>query len=276
MDRISTDPTISFASANRTPPVLPVCTWMILWRRSLKTLQLPLDFCLPNGPQRTPPNPPPEDCSLATEAEAPSTAKHDFSLHHNPKVYCSPVTTHAEKEAVVHHGVAKFQLSLTEEPTANLAEARATSHVDRCPPDNPQQAHIGWLHGTEPRGEEEALDCHGSAGEEGVAALEEAVGEVEEAEDLRGANSVVVGEGAEVAGADTFAPSPGEFTWAMTAAFHGNARTNQDIKYTVSMETWWDDVVATTYRPCVDVLCFVIMSCIQRIKVIVTEQTLLF
>lgn len=139
------------------------------------------------------------------------------------------------------------------------------------------QVHIGWLHGTEPRGAEEAPGCHGLAGEEAAAVLEEAVGEEEEeeGEDLRGASSVV-GEGAEVGGADMFAPSPGKLTWVMTAAFHGNIWTNQDIIYTVSMETWWDDVVTMTYRLCVDVLCFVIMSCIQRIKVIVTEVTLSF
>lgn len=122
--------------------------------------------------------------------------------------------------------------------------------------------------------EEEALDCRGLAGEgeeeeAAVAAVLEGEVEVEEeegVEDLRGASSAV-GEGAEAGGADTFAPSPGKLTWAMTVAFHGNIWTKQDIKYTVSMETWWDDVV-TTYRLCVDVLCFVIMSCIQRIKVI--------
>lgn len=108
--------------------------------------------------------------------------------------------------------------------------------------------------------------------------LEEVVGEVEEeAEDLRGASSVV-GEGAEVGGADMSAPSPGKVTWALTAAFHGNKWTNQDIRYTVSMETcpWWDDIVIMTYRLCVDVLCFVIMSYIQRIKIIETEVTLVF
>lgn len=105
------------------------------------------------------------------------------------------------------------------------------------------QVLIGWLHGTESRGEEEVPGCHGLAVEEAAAAaLEEAAEEVEEGvEDLRGANSAV-GEGAEVGGADTFAPSPGKFTWIMTAAFNGNVRTNQDIIYTVSMETWWDDV----------------------------------
>lgn len=93
------------------------------------------------------------------------------------------------------------------------------------------QVHIGWLHGTEPRGEEEVPGCRGLAVEEVAAVLEEAVGEVEEGgEDLRGASSVV-GEGAEVGGADMCAPSPGKFTWAMTAAFHGNIWTNQDIIY---------------------------------------------
>lgn len=105
--------------------------------------------------------------------------------------------------------------------------------------------------------------------EEGVV-----VGVEEEAveEDLRGASSVA--EGAEVGGADTFAPSPGKVTWAMTAAFHGSKWTNQDIMYTVSTETWWNDVTMT-YRLNV-VLCFVMMSCIQRIKVIVTELSLVF
>ena len=93
-DRISTDRTISSASANRTPPVLPVCTSMTLWRRSLKTLGLLLDFCLLNGPPRAPQNPPPEDCSLATEAGAPSTARLASSLHHSPKGFCCPVRTH--------------------------------------------------------------------------------------------------------------------------------------------------------------------------------------
>lgn len=137
------------------------------------------------------------------------------------------------------------------------------------------QVHIVWLHGTEPHGVEEAPGFHGLAVEEVAAVLEEA-GEVEEGgEDLRGASSVV-GEGAEVGGADMFAPSPGKSTWAVTAAFHGNIWTNQDIIYTVSTETWWDDVVTMTYRLCVDVLCFVMMSCIQRIKVVVTKLTLLF
>lgn len=130
----------------------------------------------------------------------------------------------------------------------------------------------GWLHGTEPHGEEEALGCRGLVGEEAAAALEGGVVEEEEGEDLRGASSVV-GEGAEGGGADMFAPSPGKPTWALTEAVYDNIWTNQDIKYTVSMETWWDDVVTMTYRLCVDVLCFVIMSCIQRIKVRVTSLT---
>lgn len=120
--------------------------------------------------------------------------------------------------------------------------------------------HIGWLHGTEPCEEEVVPGCRGLAGEEVAAALEEAVGEVEEGgEDLRGANSVGVEE-AEVGGADMFAPSPGKFTWAMTAAFHGNVWTNQDIIYTVSMETWWDDVVTMTYR-----LCWCFMFCYHEL-----------
>lgn len=44
----------------------------------------------------------------------------------------------------------------------------------------------------------------------------EGVAEVVVEEDLRGASSVA--EGAEVGGADTFAPSPGKFTCAMAAA----------------------------------------------------------
>lgn len=59
--------------------------------------------------------------------------------------------------------------------------------------------------------------------EEGVEAVEEEAVE----EDLRGASSVA--EGAEVGGADMFAPSPGKFTWAMTATSHGSRWTNQDI-----------------------------------------------
>lgn len=43
------------------------------------------------------------------------------------------------------------------------------------------------------------------------------------------------------------------------------------------MVTWWDDdVVTMTYKLCVDVLCFVIMSWIQRIKVILTKSRGLF
>lgn len=67
---------------------------------------------------------------------------------------------------------------------------------------------------------------------------EEEVVEVVE-EGHKGASSVA--EEAEVGGADTFAPSPGKFTWAMTAACQGQW-TNQDVMYTVSTETWWDDV----------------------------------
>lgn len=138
---------------------------------------------------------------------------------------------------------------------------------------------IAWLHGTGLRGAEEALGCRGLAGEEVAVALGEEAAVVEEGveeeagEDLRGASSAVA-EAAEVGGADTFAPSPGK--GAMTAAFHGNKWTNQDIIYTVSMETWLDDVVTMTYRLCVDVLCFVTLSCIQRIKVIVTKRLRVF
>lgn len=106
------------------------------------------------------------------------------------------------------------------------------------------QVHIVWLHETECRGEEEALGSLGLVVEEAAAVLE---GEGEE--DLRGASSVV-GEGVEEGGGDMFAPSPGKLTWAMTAAFHGNVWTNLDIIFTVSMETWWDDVVTMTYRLC--------------------------
>lgn len=90
-DRMSHDPMTSSASANRTPHVLPVCTWMTLWLQNLKTLQPRLGFCPPNAPQRAPPNHPPEDCSLETEGEQPSTARLAFSLHHSLRVYCSLV-----------------------------------------------------------------------------------------------------------------------------------------------------------------------------------------
>lgn len=93
-----------------------------------------------------------------------------------------------------------------------------------------RQVHIVWLQGTELLGAEEALGCHGLVGEEVAAALEEEAVAVEGegAEDLRGASSAV-GEGAEVGGAGMFAPSPGKFTWEMTAAFLGHKWTNQDI-----------------------------------------------
>lgn len=130
------------------------------------------------------------------------------------------------------------------------------------------QVRTVWLHGTELHGAEEAPDSRGLVGEVGVQALE--VEEEEVGEDLRGASSVV-----EEGGADTFAPSPGEFTWAMAAAIRGRIWTNLDIINTVSMETGLDDVVTTTYRLCVDVLCFVIMSCSQRIKVRETKHRLL-
>lgn len=71
---------------------------------------------------------------------------------------------------------------------------------------------IVWPRGTEHCEEEEELGCPGSV-------EEEALVREEEEEDLRGVNSVV--EGAEEGGADTFAPSPGKITWAMTAAIHG-------------------------------------------------------
>jgi len=102
---------------------------------------------------------------------------------------------------------------------------------------------IAWLFGIEFRGAEEAPGCHGSVGEEVQAALAEEA--AEEEEDLRGANSVV-GEAAEVGGADMCAPSPGNFTWAMTAASQGYKWTNKDVMYAVSMETWWYDVFAMT------------------------------
>lgn len=73
---------------------------------------------------------------------------------------------------------------------------------------------IVWLHGTGLCEEEEALGCPGSVEEEEVLVQEE-----EEGEDLRGANSLVE-EGAEEGGADMFAPSPGKFTWALTATIH--------------------------------------------------------
>lgn len=107
---------------------------------------------------------------------------------------------------------------------------------------------IGWPHGTELHGAEEAPGCRGLAVEEAAAAAaamsEEAVGEVE-AEDLRGASSAV-GEGVGVGGADMCAPSRGKFTWELTVAYHGSIWTNQDI--TVFTETWWDGVVTMTYR----------------------------
>lgn len=94
LDRISADLMTSSANANRTLPVLPVCTWTTLWQQSLKTLQPLLDFCPLNALPRAPQNPQPEDCSLATEAEPPFTARLAFSLHPNPKVYCCQVCAH--------------------------------------------------------------------------------------------------------------------------------------------------------------------------------------
>lgn len=106
------------------------------------------------------------------------------------------------------------------------------------------QVHIVWLHETECHGEEEVPACLGLVVEEAAAVLE---GEEEAEEDLRAASSVV-GEGAEEGGVDTFAPLPGELTWAMTTAFHGNVWTNVGIIFHVSMETWLDDVVTMTDR----------------------------
>lgn len=94
LDRTSADLMISSASANRTLLVRLVCTWMTLWRQSLKTLQHLLDFCPLNGLPRAPPNPPPEDCSPATEAGQHSTARLASSLHHNLKASCCPVRVH--------------------------------------------------------------------------------------------------------------------------------------------------------------------------------------
>lgn len=107
---------------------------------------------------------------------------------------------------------------------------------------------IGWLFGIELHAAEEVLACHGLAAEEvAVVPGEASVEAVEGEEDLRGASSVVE-EGAEVGGADMFAPSPGKSTWTMTAASHGNKRANQDIIYAVSMETWWYDVVTNNVQ----------------------------
>lgn len=107
---------------------------------------------------------------------------------------------------------------------------------------------IGWLFGIELHAAEEVPACLGLAAEEVAAVLGEVPGEaVEGEEDLRGASSAVE-EGAEVGGADMFAPSPGKSTWTMTAASHGNKRANQDIIYAVSMETWWYDVVTNNVQ----------------------------
>lgn len=104
---------------------------------------------------------------------------------------------------------------------------------------------IGWLFGIELHAAEEVLACRGLAAEEvpGEASVEAVEGE----EDLRGASSAVE-EGAEVGGADMFAPSPGKSSWTMTAASHGNRSANQDIIYAVSMETWWYDVVTNNVQ----------------------------
>lgn len=74
------------------------------------------------------------------------------------------------------------------------------------------QVLIGSPFGIEPRGAEEVRGCRGWAEQEALLPLEE-----EEEGDLRGASSVVV-EGAEVGGVDTYALSPGKFTWAVTSA----------------------------------------------------------
>lgn len=94
LDRMSHVPMTFSVCANRTLPALPVCMWMTLLQQSLKTLLLLWDFCLTSALQKVPPSPPPEDCSLATEAELRSTARHAFSLHHNLKVFCCQVCTH--------------------------------------------------------------------------------------------------------------------------------------------------------------------------------------
>lgn len=91
------------------------------------------------------------------------------------------------------------------------------------------QARTDWLLGTEFREDGEALGCLGSAREEAAAAPEAEV-EWEGAEDLRGAN-LAVGEEVEEGGADTFAPSPGKSTWAMTAACRDNVM-DQSVYFT--------------------------------------------
>lgn len=56
-------------------------------------------------------------------------------------------TTLGEKEVVaVPLGAHRFLLSPTEEPTVNPEEARATSPVCRCPPDNHQPVRIQHTH----------------------------------------------------------------------------------------------------------------------------------
>lgn len=105
--------------------------------------------------------------------------------------------------------------------------------------------HIAWLPGTELHGEEAAPGYLGLVGEEAAAVLEGEVVEAEVEEDLRGASSVE--EGAEEAGADMSAPSPGEDTWTRTAAFYGNKWTNLDTQNTVTMKTWCGDVITVTY-----------------------------
>lgn len=102
LGRTSADHMISSASVNKTPPVLPACTWMTLWQLRLKTLLPLLDFSHLNGPPRVPQNPLPGACLLATEAEPPSTARLAFSPHHNLKVFCFQVCKH--RQPFLHSG----------------------------------------------------------------------------------------------------------------------------------------------------------------------------
>ncbi|TKS82029.1 Protein virilizer -like protein [Collichthys lucidus] len=177
-----------------------------------KDITTPLGLLPPKRPPKSSPKPPTRGLFTGNRGRATFHSQTRFFTPPQPKGVLL-----SEKEAEVPHGVDKFQPSPTEEPTVSPAEARATSHVGRCPPDNPQQVHIDWLHGIELHVEEEALDCRGLVGEgeeeeeEEQAAVLEGQVEVEEegVEDLRGASSAV-GEGAEAGGADTFAPSPAD------------------------------------------------------------------
>lgn len=72
----------------------------------------------------------------------------------------------------------------------------------------------------------------------------------------------MAGEGAEAGGVDTSAPSPGKLTWAMTA--HDGQWTNQDV---CLLFPWKRGRMTSSV--CL-LFCFV-MSCIHRIKVVVTE-----